>query len=285
MSMIKSFNRNSKIAILYHDDNDGFGAAFACWKYYSDNNVDAIYIPVQYGQAIPKIPKHIDFLFIVDFSYDRKTIIDLSDKFGKENILIIDHHKTASDELKGLPYAIFDNDYSACVLVWRYLFPLHNIPAILEYIQDRDLWKFELPYSKEVNIYISTLERDFEAWKSFNLQTAMIAGGGIIAFQERQIKEVMKYVKLEKFDGHIVPVLNLSNNFSEVGNKLCSLYPDCPFSVCYHDINGADRIYFLRSTGEFDVSELAKKLGGGGHKHAAGFTTTNPILLRRPISF
>ena len=27
----------------------------------------------------------------------------------------------------------------------------------------------------------------------------------------------------------------------------------------------------LRSTGDCDVSAIAKKLGGGGHKHAAGF--------------
>ena len=27
----------------------------------------------------------------------------------------------------------------------------------------------------------------------------------------------------------------------------------------------------LRSIGDFDVSEVAKRLGGGGHKNAAGY--------------
>ena len=35
--------------------------------------------------------------------------------------------------------------------------------------------------------------------------------------------------------------------------------------------------YSLRSKGDFDVSELAKRHGGGGHKNAAGFQS--PALL------
>jgi nanoRNase/pAp phosphatase (c-di-AMP/oligoRNAs hydrolase) len=31
--------------------------------------------------------------------------------------------------------------------------------------------------------------------------------------------------------------------------------------------------YSLRSIGDFDVSELAKRYGGGGHKNSAGFTS------------
>ena len=33
-------------------------------------------------------------------------------------------------------------------------------------------------------------------------------------------------------------------------------------------------IYHLRSKGEFDVSEIAKGFGGGGHRNSAGFTVT-----------
>jgi len=31
--------------------------------------------------------------------------------------------------------------------------------------------------------------------------------------------------------------------------------------------------------GDFDVSEIAKQYGGGGHRNAAGFRTARPPLL------
>lgn len=41
----------------------------------------------------------------------------------------------------------------------------------------------------------------------------------------------------------------------------------------------------LRSTGAVDVREVAKKLGGGGHPNAAGFSINPPLLLRVLIFF
>jgi oligoribonuclease NrnB/cAMP/cGMP phosphodiesterase (DHH superfamily) len=44
-----------------------------------------------------------------------------------------------------------------------------------------------------------------------------------------------------------------------------------PFAACYWDTPGW-RVFSLRSEdGAQDVSEVAAKFGGGGHKHAAGF--------------
>ena len=44
-----------------------------------------------------------------------------------------------------------------------------------------------------------------------------------------------------------------------------------PFAVCYWD-TPEGRVFSLRSEdGAQDVSEVAAKFGGGGHKHAAGF--------------
>lgn len=35
--------------------------------------------------------------------------------------------------------------------------------------------------------------------------------------------------------------------------------------------------YSLRSRGDFDVSAIAKKFGGGGHKNAAGFNVVGTV--------
>ena len=71
--------------------------------------------------------------------------------------------------------------------------------------------------------------------------------------------------------GYKIPVINTGIFVSDVANTLCRKYPDAEFAACYFDLPGK-RIWSLRSIGDFDVSAVASKLGGGGHKNAAGFT-------------
>lgn len=68
--------------------------------------------------------------------------------------------------------------------------------------------------------------------------------------------------------GYAVPVANLPYTMaSDAGHKLAE---SAPFGACYWD-TPEGRVFSLRSQGEFDVSEIAKQYGGGGHKNAAGF--------------
>lgn len=234
------------IAVLYHNDADGFGAAYAVWAAFN-HVADVVYLPVQYSQPVPELPETVERLFIVDFSYDRATCEQLAVKYGQENIVILDHHKTAEKDLAGLPFAIFDQEKSGAVLTWEYVCPGVRVPDILKYVQDRDLWKFELPESREINAYIATLPNEFEAWDSFDLTSALCCGRALIAFQDRQIRRAVRNMRLECFAGSTVPVVNLSDNVSEVGEQLCQQYPMYPFSVSYCDRSDGVRSYSLRS--------------------------------------
>ena len=50
-----------------------------------------------------------------------------------------------------------------------------------------------------------------------------------------------------------------------------------PFAATYFDTQDGKRVYNLRSRdGGQDVAEIARKFGGGGHQHAAGFTLPAP---------
>ena len=255
-----------RTAVLYHSDADGFGAAYACWKRFYEN---AIFIPVQYGQPVPELPATLEELFIVDFSYDRATCEALAAKYS---LTILDHHKTAEKELAGLPYAKFDMEKSGAMLTWDHLFPGQRPPTILFYVEDRDLWLFRLDLSEEVNLYIAAIPHTFESWDAFRIQDARICGTAIKSFRDGQVNKALRNVRWEEVAGHKVPVLNLSDNISEVGNQLCQKFPDAPFSVSYCDRADGKRSYSLRSIGEFDVSAIAKQFGGGGHRNAAGFT-------------
>jgi oligoribonuclease NrnB/cAMP/cGMP phosphodiesterase (DHH superfamily) len=262
------------VTVLYHADADGFASALAIWLKLKD---DANYIEVQYSQPVPKIPEGTRTLYIVDFSYKREICEALNEKY---DVTIFDHHKTAERDLAGLSYANFDQYRSGCVMVWG-AFHGGPLPSLFAYVQDRDLWKFELPDSEVVNLFIATLPHDFETWAKLasydEFRThAQTLGFAIKAFQDNQIKSALRNVRpmLLTLDGEEweVPACNCSANVSEVGNVLCKEYPEAPFSVTYCDRKDV-RSWSLRSVGDFDVSRIAKAFSGGGHARASGFST------------
>jgi len=264
-----------KTTVLYHRDADGFGAAFALWQLY-DNTAN--YISVQYKEPVPEIPEGTQTLFIVDFSYDRATCEALAAKY---KLTVIDHHKTSQKELEGLPYVIFDMEKSGAVLTWEYLYAENRpVPAILQYVQDRDLWRFHLPRSEEVNLAIASMEEKFEVWAEFNTKEAVQTGAAIKAFRDRQIRDTVRDASESIQFGHKAVVVNCTANISETGAALLEKFPEARFAMLYADRKGATmRSYSLRSRGDFDVSAIAKAQGGGGHPAAAGFVVPNPVSI------
>ncbi len=266
------------ITVLHHADADGFGAAYAVFKGIVVANVQAevCLIPVQYDQPVPEIPEGTERLAIVDFSYDTETLIALAEKYL---LTVVDHHKTAKAGLLEFAERVGDratvafSDFkSGAVLAWETFMEGYPVPPILEYVQDRDLWRFALPDSEVVNLCIAALPWDLEVWDSFDLSLAKVAGEGIKSFQEKQIEGALRMARLVAFLGYEVPVANCSANISEVGQALLRAYPDAPFSVTYCDRADGVRTFSLRSRGDFDVSDLCRARGGGGHKAAAGFS-------------
>lgn len=317
--------RKRKIAILRHNDLDGFGAAYAVWKALKDT-CELLFIPVQYGQEPPYEELSAfgpDKVYIVDFSYKASVLKKLNAIYP--DLTVFDHHVSALPELRawcnteetqhvnpGGGSFLYSSTQSGCGLVWdvfhlgreRLSYFPSSLPTseILLYVQDMDLWKFELENSKEINAYIATLPEDFEVWDDFYLPEAYTAGKAVITFQEGQVKRRLKDVRMitwGKYEGfnadsdnifypdgawaeqvlHQIPFLNCSDNISEVGAALNSAYPDSPFSVTYCDRADGKRSYSLRSNNGFDVSEVAKAFGGGGHPGAAGFTLDALVII------
>lgn len=260
--------------ILYHGNCwDGFGAAWAAWKALGDS---AQYVPVLYGQPPPELPPGA-IVAIVDFSYPRETLLALRERCAALDVL--DHHKTAQAELEGLDFAVFDKEKSGAVLAWEWWHPHEKVPTLLRYVQDRDLWRFELAESRAVAAWIRSYPEHFETWNMMAGQIAdtpervMREGLALLRFQTQQVDAMCRHARVGQIGGHEVPIANATVFFSDVGERLCELYPNAPFAAYYLDRSDGFRQWGLRSRGDFDVSEVAKALGGGGHPAAAGFTT------------
>ena len=66
-----------------------------------------------------------------------------------DELIVLDHHKTAMEELQPLlddPESgitgVFDMGRSGAALAWQYLANKKPLPELLQYVEDRDLWRF-----------------------------------------------------------------------------------------------------------------------------------------------
>ncbi len=264
---------------VYHDEcSDGLAAALAVKKSFDDHNISIEFITAQYGDS-PPIVKDKDVI-IVDFSYPRDVLLEMKDE--ARSLFVIDHHKTAQEALEGLDFCIFNMNKSGAVLTWEFFYPDRPIPQLFLYVQDRDLWQWKLPQSKEVSAALRSYKPFFSEWEPF-LDDAVLhnlksEGKAILRYQQRQIEMVLsRKPELMLIGGHEVPCINSTTLISEIGNELSQKYP---FAVCYFDTNDGKRVFSLRSSDNgIDVSEIAKLYGGGGHFNAAGFTVKRPRII------
>ena len=249
-------------AVLYHADcADGFGAAWALWKKYPD----ARYIPVKHGQPPPQ---GLDgaHVMMVDFSYRREVIEQLAQSAA--SLLILDHHVTAQAALAGLPYAYFDVKKSGAVLAWEWAHA-EPVPWLLQYVQDKDLWQWRLPHSREMNAALASYPFDFQVWEGLTQDVLEMEGRAILRRERSLIDKIVEESVLVEFEGETVPAVYSPVMTSQIGERLCQGFPFC---LIWHERDGL-RYFSLRSKpGTADVSALASRYGGGGHVNAAGFS-------------
>lgn len=285
--------------VLYHANcNDGMGAALATWLRYGDElemgfKID--YIPVQYGEDPPPIQDG-EYVYMVDFSYPRRVILEMAIKAS--GITILDHHKTAEaelcqpwpDEHEGNDLCpietIFDMDKSGAVLAWEHFHRSDKIiPLLFKHIQDRDLWSKKYKDSDAIATALSA-RPNWREWNVYIDQPVLVAelateGESIdrfLAVKSQQIVETPP--QYWEIGDQEVPVYNLPGfMISNTLHLALERYPGRPYAVAYFDLPGK-RVYSLRSRrgSNVDVSAIARKNGGGGHMHAAGFTKELPTL-------
>ncbi len=268
--------------VLYHAEcMDGFGAAWALWKRFPQ----ARFVPVKHG--FPQ-PGGLDgqHVVMVDFSYPRADILALADCTA--SLQILDHHITAESALADLPYAYFDMDRSGAVLAWEWAHT-QSVPWLLQYVQDKDLWRWQLPHSREISSALASYPFDFAIWEQFQFETLKIEGTGILRSENNLIDKLTLDAIMVSVAGYTVPAVHSPVLASQIGERLAA---DHAFGVIWHQKDGR-RYFSLRSrAGGISVSEIAAQYGGGGHTHAAGFSValtedSSPLLnpfLDIPVS-
>lgn len=295
----------SKFCCIYHGNcADGFASAWAVDQAFKEQKLSSN--PVDWNDPSLKLVAGVyqnpfdkeaitdAHVIIVDFSYKRSVIRAMSN-FCR-SITIIDHHKTAIADLEQIEldedvkcpiYTRFDTQNSGAMLTWNYYFPANKSPRLLQHIEDRDLWKFRLPGTRDIQANLFSYPYDLPTWDSIirafdqseQYRHDFIVAGS--AIERKHFKDIAELTTVgmhyKRIGGVRVPCLNVPYTLaSDAGNSMCQATGDKPqFAACFF-INGNDEAVFsLRSLDEGqDVSEIAKLYGGGGHKNAAGFKVT-----------
>lgn len=286
---------------IYHGNcDDGFGAAWAIWRRWGN---EVAYVPGIYGKEPPDVSgKHV---LMVDFSFKRPVIDAMAQ--GAKSLVIIDHHKTAEADLE--PFKInfsdgvmraediddllrgcaeldrppviawFDMARSGAVMAWDFAHRIERNdppPTFLAYIQDRDLWRFAYEDdTKQFSAALRTYPMTFETWDDLAGRPDELIKEGKIVLKSHNanIAKFLADAYEDEIGGHRVPIVNVPYHYaSDTAHAMLAKFPKAPFTACWFKRGDGMIQYSLRSEdSRLDVSEIAKKLGGGGHRNAAGF--------------
>lgn len=263
----------TKPLVIYHGNcADGFGAA---WVFNQFGDFD--FHPGVYNKTPPDV-RGKD-VYLVDFSYKPRVVEEMLQH--TKSVTLIDHHRSAIEELKpliesGRIDALADVTHSGAMLAWKWFNSTERgAPQLLFHIEDRDLWRFALPYTREIQQNLFSYPYDFKVWDELMRKPVdeLIRDG--TAIDRKHMKDINELIEVGRrtfnIGGYRVPVVNLPYVFSsEAGHLLAA---GQPFAACYFDTPDG-RVFSLRSTkgAGVDVDKIAQLYGGGGHPNAAGFS-------------
>ena len=260
-----------KITVLYHKGcTDGFGAAWAAWKKFGKK---ADYIAID-PSLLPEKPVKSKTIYVLDSSLNKSDLLRL--RKADHDVIVLDHHQSNKDNFRFASGGLFDIKHSGSVLAWKYFHPNKKTPRLFKHIEDWDLWRYKLPETKEAGAFIDLIPFNLSAWNKFvpafensKSRKVMIGKGKIILdYEDKLLKTLVKNVEIVKFEGYKTLALNSPFLESQLGHLLWKKMP--PIGIVWRQKRGL-YTFSLRSNSKVDVSKLAARYGGGGHRASAGF--------------
>jgi oligoribonuclease NrnB/cAMP/cGMP phosphodiesterase (DHH superfamily) len=220
-----------------------------------------------------------------------------------KKVTILDHHKTACDEINENLHLlsnydnlelVLDMTRSGCQIAWDYFFPNTERAWFVNYVGDQDLWTWSLENSKEINAVLDF--NDYIDQYNLNkldellnysveqLQELKKEGLQIAKFKTKIINDELEWVQEAVFivDGkeyniQIAGAIT-SDMKSELGNLLSEKLlengslPDFGVVWDYYPRYNQWKLSLRGNDISPDLSEIARKFGGGGHPYASGIT-------------
>lgn len=282
------------MVIYHHPCQDGWGARLACYLRWPD----AEYVPANYGHPPPDVAGLK--VLIVDFSYKADVLAAMGQV--ADSIVILDHHKTAAEDLAPFAFAsdpvrftratvatmlddlkrgnyapiraLFDMNRSGAMMAWNFIHPDQPAPELIKAIQDRDLWRFEFEHSKPLATLLRTVPDNIESWVALlerPFADLVAESRSMQTYHESIVESLAAKAELVTIDGFDVVRCNAPYMFaSDVCHLMLERNPGT-IAMTWSDGEGYRHVSLRSLDDRPDVSAFAKKYGGGGHRNAAGY--------------
>lgn len=226
-------------------------------------------------------------VLMADFSYPEEEMMKVIDQ--ADLVIFLDHHKSAVETLskqlhRAKVFCYASVFYSGASLTWDFFHNGQNTPLFVQYIEDGDLYKFELPNSYDIvkGLHAAMGELLDESCKLLDdgyfktrMNDFLQIGQSLNQNAQRNVKNLIKngLVKVS-LNTHTFPMVNVTPDHTNLVGEVIGDMPGVPFVICYTIL--ADKVKVSLRSGKHgeDVTMVLNDLGiqGGGHKHAgAGF--------------
>lgn len=269
---------------FYHNaDLDGHCSGALIKMTYPDCEM----IGIDYGDIFPwdKIEKN-EKVYMVDFSLE--SFEDMVKLAKRCDLCWIDHHISKIRDAKNHP--LFDTEtkhllvdgIGACHLVWNkfYAQQYHPTAIFVKLLSEYDVWILSdprtLPFQYGMKIYdTNPNNQDFwiELFDVERVNQIIDEGNLILKYQDQKNK---KYIdscacEVEFMNYKCIAVNKISNSkiFEYIHN-----IEEYDIMITFVWASDKWKVTLYTNKDDIDVSIIAKSMGGGGHKKAAGFICT-----------
>lgn len=221
-------------------------------------------------------------IYITDLALSENFYKKIKESGYAYKFKIFDHHKTHLFA-KNYENVVIDIEECGTTLFYNYLSKKYKFKKIVEdyikHVKNLDLWlwveKFDF-MAKELgnifdlygrNTYIAEMYQKLKRgkkfkWNKFENKILKIEKDTVDRYLKKKDKELYKI----EYDGYLIGAVFSERYRSELGNYLSSIHPELDLVVMINMSGGLS----LRTEKNIDISILAQKLNGGGHKKACG---------------
>jgi oligoribonuclease NrnB/cAMP/cGMP phosphodiesterase (DHH superfamily) len=297
----------STVNVVFHSaDLDGIGCAMVA-LYFLDKKVEKVRLhPWNYGFNVPEFPAD-ELVIMMDISFPPDDMLKIG--LREADTVWIDHHKTAIEESHKNGYTSMNgvrcDGIAAIKLAWDYFNEeladnCDDAPEGIELLAAYDVWNHDirnweeetLPFQfgmrnrnwlKELMDSKDPMETANEFIDVCNWEYNRILDDGYSILKYVAIQNEMSCKRAFSFcfegitfaclNGHGNSDVFKSVNFLHEAVMLFSFQPGVGWKFSLY----SSPVHPLR--GDLDLSVIAKKLGGGGHRGACGFEVRDLSLV------
>jgi hypothetical protein len=278
------------ICVYHAGCPDGFGAAWTAWLAWRERGV---YVARGHDDPVRVQEYEGAYVLFADIAPPLAAYRPLAEHAAQ--LVVLDHHLSAQRRFAEDPFLAralaseghevrFDLSRAGCALAWQALRPDEPLPDLLAYVEDQDLWRWKLPRSREVNAAIASHPREFDRWSALAaapIEALADDGVPILRALRVEVERALQASQPIALDTLRVEAVNSRTQRAELGHELATRARyGVPCGAVYR-LEGRRVDVSLYSVGDFDVAALAARLGGGGHRNAAGFSVDLDVWLKR----